>query len=379
LTLDLAERLGRADIVAHALNNMGSVQIMLDRAAGLAKLLRSLEIAKAGNLEEHAARAYNNLAAVFLTLRELDEADRWTAEGTSYCTDRDLDSWRLSLLTSRARSALDRGEWDAAIEAADEQLRDPRTAPFSRTTALIITGRVRARRGESGVWPLLDEALAEVDANGELPRRVQAVVARAEAAWLGGEPDRAAGLVARTLAELPPGDDGAGGWAAAELAHWLWRLGGPRPPADAPGPYALAAAGDWVGAAQRWRALGSLYEAACILAESDRDADLRDALAELQRLGARPRAAAVSRRLRAMGARNVARGPHTATKANPANLTKREVEVLELVAQGYRNAEIAGRLFISAKTVDHHVSAILGKLGVRTRGEAARAAAQLET
>src|SRR5262249_23621348 len=153
-------------------------------------------------------------------------------EGTAYCVERDLDSWRLSMLGSRATAALDRGEWDAALEAADELMRDPRTVPFSRTTAHVITGRVRARRGESGVWPMLDEALAGTDASGELPRRVRVAVARAEAAWLGGEPDRAAELVARTLAELPPGDDGAAGWAAAELAHWLWRLGGPRPPAD---------------------------------------------------------------------------------------------------------------------------------------------------
>jgi DNA-binding NarL/FixJ family response regulator len=101
-------------------------------------------------------------------------------------------------------------------------------------------------------------------------------------------------------------------------------------------------------------------------------------LTELQRLGARPRAAAVSRRVRTMGARHVPRGPQSATKANPARLTKRELEVLALITEGLRNNEIAGRLFLSVKTVDHHVSAILGKLGARTRGEAARALQQLE-
>jgi len=83
------------------------------------------------------------------------------------------------------------------------------------------------------------------------------------------------------------------------------------------------------------------------------------------------------RRLRELGVRGLARGPRPATRANPANLTTSELEVLALVAEGLRNAEIAERLFISAETVEHHVSAILAKLGVHTRGEAAKAAARL--
>ena len=88
-------------------------------------------------------------------------------------------------------------------------------------------------------------------------------------------------------------------------------------------------------------------------------------------------AAAVARKLREQGARGLARGPRPSTRANPANLTARETEVLALVSEGLRNADIARRLFVSPKTVDHHVSAILAKLGVQTRAEAARAAARL--
>jgi DNA-binding NarL/FixJ family response regulator len=85
----------------------------------------------------------------------------------------------------------------------------------------------------------------------------------------------------------------------------------------------------------------------------------------------------VARRLRLRGARGLPRGPRPSTRRNPANLTTRELEVLGLVAQGLRNADVAEHLVLAEKTVDHHVSAILRKLGARTRGEASAAAVRL--
>ncbi|MGZ6639777.1 MAG: helix-turn-helix domain-containing protein [Solirubrobacteraceae bacterium] len=104
---------------------------------------------------------------------------------------------------------------------------------------------------------------------------------------------------------------------------------------------------------------------------------MRQAIDQLQQLGARPASEIVMRRLRERGVRGLPRGPRQRTRETPGGLTARELEVLPLLAAGLRNAQIADRLVVSEKTVDHHVSAILRKLGVRSRGEASVAAMRL--
>jgi DNA-binding CsgD family transcriptional regulator len=152
-------------------------------------------------------------------------------------------------------------------------------------------------------------------------------------------------------------------WAVGELGQWLHR----RPeefPDYAAEPYRLAP----LQRAQAWERIGCPYEAALAYAE---DTDfLREALIRLERLGARPAADRIAKIMRQSGMRP----PRRSTMTNRNGLTARESDVLVLIRQGLRNAEIARRLHISNKTVDHHVSAILAKLGVHTRREAARQA-----
>jgi DNA-binding CsgD family transcriptional regulator/tetratricopeptide (TPR) repeat protein len=381
--IELAERLGETEILVHALNNVGTVDWCQGRLVGRRTLERSLALALADGMEEHAARAYTNLAYSALNLRDHPLASRYLDEGIRYCTEHDLDTWRLYMLASQARSDFEQGRWAAATRTVEAVLRDPRTAPVSRIDALVVLGRVRARRGDPGVWPPLDEALALATRTGELQRLGPVAAARAEAAWLDGTPAAARSVVedALDLAERAPGQTWP--WPTGELAFWLWRLGGPDrlPSSGLPDPAAelfrLQMAGDWGAAADRWRALGWPYEAAVALGDSDQEPQLRAALTELDRLSARPMAAAVTRKLRELGVRSVARGHRPATRANPANLTARELEVLALLVEGRSNRQIAEQLFISTKTASVHVTNLLAKLGVHSRLEAAATARRL--
>jgi DNA-binding CsgD family transcriptional regulator len=300
--------------------------------------------------------------------------DRYLQAGIDYCSDKGLERDRLYLLADRARLELDQGRWGEAGESAAAVLRIPCASITPRILALVVLGLVRARRGDPGQWAPLEEAWAMAEPTRELPRLAPVAAARAEAAWLDG--DRHA-VAEATEGALQLALERQWGRLAGELAVWRWRAGlGHEIPAVSTGPHARQLAGDWRLAADRWRELGCPYEAALALADADEEEPLRRALAELHRLGAPPAAAIVARRLRERGLRRLPRGPRPATRQNPANLSPRELEVLSLLGAGLRDADIAARLHISEKTAGHHVSAILAKLGVRSRREAARVAAE---
>ena len=342
--------------------------------SGADLLDRSLELAEREGLEDHVGRAFVHFGWVIARNRAYSLEDRLTA-GIEYTSERGLDLWWLYLNAYRGRADLDRGRWNDAAEAGALVLANPRNSVLLRTLGLVVLGLVRTRRGDPEAWPLLDEALALVEGDEDLQGLAPVAAARAEAVWLDGDPGRVA---VETEAAFDLAVRRRSPWASGELATLRRRAGIREAAPDyAPKPYALELAGEHVLAAELWTELGCPYEAALALAEADDVDALRRALDELHSLGARPAAAIVARRLRERGVRGLPRGPRPSTEKNPAGLTVREVEVLELIAQGLRNAEIAGRLSVSEKTVDHHVSAILRKLGVPNRQQAAAEAIRL--
>jgi DNA-binding CsgD family transcriptional regulator len=320
-------------------------------------------------------RAFNHLAWVAVRQRSHAFAGRYIQDGLDYCGEHGLDLFRLYLLAYRARSELDQGRWTEAADSAALVLRVPRTSTTPRILALVTLGLVRARRGDPEPWAPLDEALALAEPTGELQRIAPVVAARAEALWLDGKHQV---IAEATEAAFDLAVRRRASWPIGELAYWRWRAGvREETPSGAAEPFARQIAGEWAEAAELWREIGCPYEAALALADAEDDDALRSALAELHRLGGRPAASIVARRLREHGVRGLPRGPRPMTQQNPAGLTPRELEVLALVAQGLTNAEIAERLFLSEKTVGHHVSAVLRKLHVRSRGQAGAEAVRL--
>ncbi len=246
--------------------------------------------------------------------------------------------------------------------------------PVHRVPTLLALALARMRRGDAGAEDLLNESFELALPMGEPERVGRVAAARAEHAWYLGDLDRMMREVDAGLQHLA---DLRFPWIKGELLWWQSRARVVAAiPNDIAEPYRLMLAGDWCAAADTWGSMGMPYEQALALIEGS-DAALLEALAILDRLGAGPLGAIVRRRLRERGVRGVPRGPHESTRTNPAGLTAKEAGVLALLAQGCSNTQLARKLHRSPKTIEHHVSAILEKLGVHSRTEAVAAAFEL--
>ncbi len=266
------------------------------------------------------------------------------------------------------------GDWASAAADADAVLDAP-SAPLARTWPHLVRALVALRRGEDAGTDL-DDAWALAVRLGEPIRILPAAAALAERTWLTGEADERVAAAWGLLREhTEPGLE----WARGDLAVWLQRLD---PAVDVPGGgysevHRLQLDGAHTEAARRWEQLGLPFERSLALVETGEAEAARTGLDLLDRLGADAVAARLRRDLRERGVAAVPARRRASTVGNPAGLTARQVDVVRLLADGLTNAEVGERLFISAKTVDHHVSAILAKLQVTSRRDAARAAREL--
>jgi DNA-binding CsgD family transcriptional regulator len=363
----MARDLGLDDVQSDVLNTLACVAGYTGQP-WLDLMLEALDLARGAGHHHQVGRAYANLQASLVDDLKFAEATRYYRQGLAYCEEHDLGTFGLCLAGGEAGVLAHTGRWSEVDDLAVPALASGRPSPINRVTFLIPLGISRARRGVPGVWEPLTEAATLAASVAEPEWITLAETAKAEAHWLAGETGPAAKVLddVRVVAE---------GCLSKHPVYALQRLRVTgEAPADArtlPAPHRAEVAGAWREAARLWDGLGAPYDAAMALLASDEEADLREALHRFDELGAAPAAAMARRKLRAVGARSIPNGVRPETREHPQGLTAREQEVLALLGEGLTDGDIAARLVISPRTVHHHVGAVLAKLGVANRHEAA--------
>jgi DNA-binding CsgD family transcriptional regulator len=324
------------------------------------------------HFDEIYSSGYSNLTYLDVEQRRLAQASDLLDISLPLTIERDLPICHVWQLGSRGRLELLSGDWDDAVADANTVLDAP-CAPLARTWPLLIRALVSLRRNGTGSDDI-DEAWRLAGRYSEPLRLLPAAAAIAESAWLSGATDGRLEECRALLDNTPV--DGLE-WTRGELAMWLRRLDSGVDARGVAEPYRLLLDGSFEAAADAFQRLSTPYDAALALIDSG-DADLaRHALDVLDRIGAAAVAAKVRRDLRSSGLTVVPARRRSTTLANPAGLTTRQIDVLRLIDEGLTNAELAERLYLSVKTVDHHVSAILTKLDVSGRRDAIRRGREL--
>jgi DNA-binding CsgD family transcriptional regulator/tetratricopeptide (TPR) repeat protein len=358
--LEIARELDLTDLRIGALNSVA--YLAAGRRGDYETPLReALDLALRLDLQRRAGQSYANLTEYYTEDFRMAATEPFFREALAYCDDHDVATFANCARGHYAMALVDHGRWDEALREAHAVLAS-KASPINRLSSLVAVGTVLARRGDPGAVAYLDEADDVATGVDEPCYLAWAGLPIAEASWLAGDANAARerlDAVRGRLTELETP------WLAAVIA-WQHRLGTPSDAEPASAPYAAQVAGPPRRAAQVWDDLQMPYHAALALGDSDDEADLREAVTRLDPISP-PAALVVRRKMRDLGLRAIPSGARASTRSDPLGLTRREREVLDLLRDNLTNEQIAGRLVISVKTVDHHVSAVLAKLGVSSR------------
>ncbi|NEA34261.1 LuxR family transcriptional regulator [Streptomyces sp. SID13031] len=338
---ELACEAGRTDIDALCHNYLGLAWCDLGSPTGLKHLRTSIELAESTGDYEAVARGYTNLAEMLYRELHWGELADCLRAGLEFVRERGFGSHAYNLEVHQALLDLRQGEWAAAEERLRRLIDSVDDQGMLSVLSLSSLGRVLARRGAPEAEGLLADVWKRARRQRSLTGFAYAATAYAEWAWLNDRPDLLISI-------------------KDEVSHLTEIQAFRRLPGS-----------------HGWTNVDDPYEQALELAESGDSDEALQALQVLDRLGAAPAAAMVRRRLKELGVARIPRGAQTRTRQNPCGLTERQLEVLVLLADGLTNPQIAGELVLSVRTVDRHVSAILGRLDARTRQEAAAAARSL--
>ena len=370
--LDLATRLGDDSTRAHAAVNVACARVQMDPDETGA-LLEAYELSDSTGEREDATRALGNLGYVLMSWARPEQALLYSQRALDYAAAHEVHAYFSYVRTLMAWMRLRDGDWAAAERAARSETETAMTVV--QLLAKTVLAELAVRRGDDDAGERVSELAAHADRAGEPQRLLPVIELQTELALTvrGPLPEERFQLLARHMKE--------NGWRrgrfALRLAGWA-AVAGVDIELDWPasGPYAAMMRRDWRTAADEFGALGWTYDRALMLSLLDDEPALSEALETARGLGAEPLTRRLAERMRDLGAR-VPQGPRRKTRDNPAGLTARQLEVLALIADGFTNAEIADRLVVSPRTAEHHVAAVLTKLGARTRREAARRASEL--
>ncbi|MET0863381.1 MAG: AAA family ATPase [Nakamurella sp.] len=393
VAVELARATGDQAVLSHSLNTLGimrwregQAEQQADQGGGQAQggpagqggregqelLAESLRIALAAHLQEEACRAYVNLIGGYLDDPDYPAAEQLLVEALAFADDTEQHAFVRFLQTHQAQVYLQTGRWAEALVVAQHSLDGAAVA--SNALSLSTVAAVRVRTGDDAAGSVLKALSEEVRDADSVQRLLPVAVVHADHLWLTG---RAAEIPAVVQRAWDVAQDRQHLPAIAELAYWRWKAGVVEAPPAGRIPWNLQLVGRSSDAAAEWARLGCPYERSRALLESGSPGDLETALTIADGLGAEPLAKMIRATMRSAGISRIPRRPGAASRANPAGLTGRQLEILALLTSGLTNAEIAARLVLSVRTVDHHVAAVLEKLQVPTRRAAAARAIEL--
>ncbi len=367
--LEIAEETGDELTLIYALNTKGVATYYRGDPDGFQLLEEALRRAQQGGYPFEETHALVNMVSAACELRELKLASDLAQRAIDTAARYEIQGFENFARATYAEVLEWKGEWVAAEDMSAQMLRShPQRTPLqNELIAGRVLGRLQARQGRPEAQVTLDRTWSMAEVNAEMSNLLPTAAALAEYMWLTGDddPDR----IARFREVLDEGIRLEFPWAGGDLAYWLWKLGElPEAPEGIAEPYRLVMAGKPAEAAAIWQAKGIPYERALALMHGDEKAQL-EALEVFETLGATVVAAKLSQSLRDQGV-SLPRGKRRDTKRHAAGLTARQAEVLQLLDEGLSNIEIADRLFVSPRTIEHHVSAVLAKLDASTREKA---------
>lgn len=350
-------------ILVRSLNHKGVMLNVADYPRGLASVDEARARAEATEQRQEECRALTNNAWACAEWRDIQPALDYAKQAIASAERHDLRTVEVYAKALLARILELNGEWSEATDLAHGVLD---AAVTTQMVALPVLGAIEARRGRASAREALVRAWEMASAADEFQRLAPAAIACAEYGWISGNQIITVADLERVMAA---GLDLGFRWSTGRIACWLWELGAlSEAPAGIAEPYQAIIEGDAGAASKVFESRGIPYERALALMHGSR-ADQLEAVELLEALGARAVAAKFRKELRGRGV-SVPRGRGNATRRSAAGLTARQAEVLQLLAEGLSNVEIADRLFVSPRTIENHVSAVLDKLDVSTREEA---------